>query len=134
MILFITTKRRNKTIPREAILNVAYAALNDLSCTLLLLSSAFSAKTKTTPTEMVTANFTTTKAGRFVFTKPAIMGLSSCVPKYRVPITVVKQSIEPIRISIKLAVYLTADKNYSSAEKPSEPTIGEQATIKEAVL
>jgi hypothetical protein len=110
-MLFKTTKTRKSAIPTEATRNVLYATLKERSSMLLLCIRFFSAKTKITPTEMVTANLTTTKAGRLVWTKPAIMGLSSCVPKYTVPITVVKQSMEPIKISIKLAVYLTADKD-----------------------
>jgi hypothetical protein len=71
--------------------------------------NVLSAKTKTIPTETVTANLMITNAGRFVLTKAEIKGFSSCVPKYRVPTTVVKQSIEPIRISNKLARYFTTN-------------------------
>ena len=59
--------------------------------------SVFCAKIKVKPTKTVTANFTTTKAGRSELTKPDNTGLSSRVPKYRVPITVVKQSMMPIK-------------------------------------
>ena len=64
--------------------------------------SIFCAKIKIKPTEMVTVNFKATKAGMFELTKPANTGLSSRVPKYRLPITVVKQSMEPIKIRNKL--------------------------------
>jgi hypothetical protein len=64
--------------------------------------SVFCAKIKIKPTEMVTVNFKATKAGMFELTKPANTGLSSRVPKYRLPITVVKQSMEPIKIRNKL--------------------------------
>lgn len=60
----------------------------------------------TNPTIRVMANFTKTNIVKLVLTKLATMGLSSWVPKYTVPITVVKQSMEPIKISIKLAIYL----------------------------
>ena len=67
-----------------------------------VLMSVFCAKIKIKPTEMVTVNFKATKAGMFELTKPANTGLSSRVPKYRLPITVVKQSMEPIKIRNKL--------------------------------
>jgi hypothetical protein len=72
--------------------------------------SVFSARIKVKPAQIVTVNFIITKAGRFVLTKPAIKGLSSIVPKYRVPITVVKQSKEPIKIRSKLEMFFVLSK------------------------
>ena len=53
------------------------------------------------------------KAGRFVLTKPAIKGLSSTVPKYKVPITVVKQSMEPIKIRRKEMFFVLSKNRFS---------------------
>jgi hypothetical protein len=38
----------------------------------------------------------------FVLTIPVIRGFNSAAPKYKTPITVVKQSMKPKRISMKL--------------------------------
>ena len=51
---------------------------------------------------MVAASLTTKKAPMFVLTIPAIKGFTSEAPEYRMPITVVKQSIDPIMIRRKL--------------------------------
>jgi hypothetical protein len=75
----------------------------------------FCAKIKIKPTQTVTVNFKNTKAGRLELTNPARTGLSSCVPKNIVPITVVKQSIEPMKIKNKLGtVVLVLSKVFFS--------------------
>jgi hypothetical protein len=46
---------------------------------------------------IVAAILTTKKAPMFVLTMPAMNGFNSAAPEYRTPITVVKQSMEPIK-------------------------------------
>jgi hypothetical protein len=70
----------------------------------------FWAKTKSIATKAVTANFTTTNAGRFELINHPITGLSSRVRKNSMPTTVVKQSIEPIKISSRPETYFIANK------------------------
>ena len=50
---------------------------------------------------MVAAILTTKKAPMFVLTMPAMKGFNSVAPEYRTPITVVKQSMEPMKIRRK---------------------------------
>jgi hypothetical protein len=52
----------------------------------------------------VAAILTTKKAPMFVLTIPAIKGFNSTAPEYRTPITVVKQSIVPIKRSTKYGI------------------------------
>jgi hypothetical protein len=52
----------------------------------------------------VAAILTAKKAPIFVLTMPAIKGFNSLTPEYRTPITVVKQSMEPIRTRSKLGI------------------------------
>ena len=47
---------------------------------------------------------TTKKAPMFVLTMPAMNGFNSEAPEYRTPITVVTQSIVPIRMRSKLGI------------------------------
>jgi curved DNA-binding protein CbpA len=120
-MLFNTTNVRNKIIPTQATFKVLCAILKDRSFPFPLRSSILSAKTKISPTETVTANLRRTNAGRFVLTKLEINGLSSCVPKYMVPTTVVKQSMEPMKINSELAMYFTTKKKQLlSAKKPAK--------------
>ena len=65
---------------------------------------------KVNPAATVTVNFMIMKAGKFVLTKPASKGLSSTDPKYSVPITVVKQSIAPMKIRSKLGMDFVLSK------------------------
>lgn len=51
---------------------------------------------------MVDASLTIKKAPKFMLTIPAIKGFNSEAPEYRIPITVVKQSIKPIMIRRRL--------------------------------
>jgi hypothetical protein len=51
---------------------------------------------------IVDASLATRKAPRFMFTIPAIKGFISEAPEYRMPIIVVRQSIEPIVIRSRL--------------------------------
>jgi hypothetical protein len=106
IMLFMTARARNRIMAAPATLIVLWATLKE-KFTEGLLRSIFSAKTNISPAETVTINFTVTKAGRFVLTKPAINGLISRVPKYRVPSTVVKQSNEPNTIKSKPEKYFT---------------------------
>lgn len=46
--------------------------------------------------------FTTINAAMFELTIPDMKGFSSTAPKYSTPMTVVKQSMEPIKTRIKL--------------------------------
>ena len=56
---------------------------------------------------MVAASLTIKKAPMFVLTMPAMNGFNSEAPWYRIPITVVMQSIEPIMIRSKLGINCT---------------------------
>ena len=109
-MLFATTIVRKRIMPTKAALSMFCVTLKDRVSLFNVFIRVFSAKTKIKPTVTVTVNFTTTKAGRLLLTKLAMSGLSSTVPKYSVPITVVKQSIEPIKINNRLETYFTEDK------------------------
>jgi hypothetical protein len=50
---------------------------------------------------IVATILTTKKAPMFVLTMPAMKGFNSVAPEYRTPITVVKQSMEPMKIRRK---------------------------------
>jgi len=52
----------------------------------------------------VAAILTAKKAPMFVLTMPAMKGFNSVAPEYRTPITVVKQSIDPMMIRSKLGI------------------------------
>lgn len=95
-MLFATTMMRNSIMPAYAIPRSLRVNVKDL----LLLSvdpmSVFSARIKAKLTQMVAASFIAMKAGRFVLAMPASRGFNSTALKYRVPTTVVKQSMEPI--------------------------------------
>ncbi len=112
-MLFVTTIARNIITPKYAILNRLCAILKVALSLLIGFTNFFSAKTKIKAIEKVMANFTNTKPNRFVFTKPAITGLSSIVPKYRVPITVVKQSMEPKKTRNKFGMVSVPAKIFS---------------------
>jgi hypothetical protein len=75
---------------------------------LLLLFGVFIkvllAKTYVKAISRVAAILTAKKAPMFVLAMPAIKGFNSLAPEYRTPITVVKQSMEPIRIRSKLGI------------------------------
>jgi hypothetical protein len=53
---------------------------------------------------IVAASLITKKAPMFVPTMPAMTGFNSEAPEYETPITVVKQSIDPIMIRSKLGI------------------------------
>jgi len=75
---------------------------------LLLLFGVFVkvllAKTYVKAISRVAAILTPKKAPMFVLAILAIKGFNSLAPEYRTPITVVEQSIEPIRIRSKLGI------------------------------
>ena len=60
------------------------------------------AKIYVKPIKKVAVNFNTKKATMLVLTIPVKKGFNSAAPKYKTPITVVTQSIEPNRIINKL--------------------------------
>ena len=60
------------------------------------------AKIYVKPIKKVAVNFNTKKAAMLVLTIPVKKGFNSAAPKYKTPITVVTQSIEPNRIINKL--------------------------------
>ena len=60
------------------------------------------AKIYVKPIKKVAVNFNTKKATMLVLTIPVKKGFNSAAPKYKTPITVVTQSIDPNRIINKL--------------------------------
>ncbi len=114
-MLLVTTMARANTTPKYAILSVRIATLNEAEFLSDVRMRVFCAETKIKPTATVTANFTNTKAGRSEVTSPESTGLSSRVWKNRTPITVVKQSMEPMKIKNKLleTVWLLCKTGFS---------------------
>jgi hypothetical protein len=100
-MLFTTTTDRKSMMVKYAIFNILKAVLNALALWSDVRISVFCAKIKIILTTTVTANFMTTKLERLELTTPARTGFASLKPKNMPPTTVVKQSIEPIKIRNK---------------------------------
>lgn len=100
--MFATTTARKIKMLKYATLRIRNAILYEHEFLSGDFRSIFCAKIKIKPTATVTVNFKITNAEMSELTKPAKIGLSSRAPKYRAPITVVKQSIVPKKIRNKL--------------------------------
>jgi hypothetical protein len=101
-MLLTTTMQKKAIMPPNPILRVALENLNNFEVWVLLCAKILIARTYDNAMIIVAAIFTPKKAMRLVLSMDAITGLSSEAPENEIPITVVKQSANPIATSKKL--------------------------------
>ena len=93
--------------------------LKDLLVLLGVLIKILFAKMYVKAMNRVAAILTTKKAPMFVLAMPAMKGFNSLAPEYMTPITVVKQSITPIRTRRKLGIISLIDMKSPSLFSPN---------------
>lgn len=112
--LFATLTTKNNIMLKQATLSAHSAILKNSEFLFGDFVSVFWAKINIKATKTVTDNFTKIKPQMFELTKPDNNGLSSLVQQYRDPITVVKQSMEPIKIRNKVGITCRLRKTFFS--------------------
>lgn len=91
----MTTIIRKTIKPAKATFINLLEYLKDLLSLLTVLFNVLLAKMKVEPIRTVAETFSTRKANMFVLTMPVRTGFNSTAPKYKTPMAVVMQSMEP---------------------------------------